>query len=216
MRLGLARPRPAKTSLVLLNGVMIYIWLKGEQLLLPAKEVPLSGKHNLLNVLAALAIGDSAGLPMPPMLQAIRQFKGLLHRAEWVAERDGVTWINDSKGTNVGATCAAISGLGRRVVLIAGGVGKGADFSPLVDVVKQHVPTAILIGAAAQEIGQVLQEVTNIIFASNMRDAITQAQRQSNAGDCVLLSPACASFDMYVNYEARGDDFKKLVLERLA
>jgi len=184
------------------------LWLaKGSEYLMPITELRLDGFHNVPNVLAALAMGDAIGLPQEAMLKALRTFKGLPHRMEWVAERDGVTWYNDSKGTNVGATVAALQGLNGKVVLIAGGLGKGADFSLLKDVVSQKCRTVVLIGRDAVLIEKALDNVTPVVHASDMKDAVQIASRSARYGDFILLSPACASFDMFRNYEDRGETF---------
>jgi UDP-N-acetylmuramoylalanine--D-glutamate ligase len=130
---------------------------------------------------------------------------------EWLASVNGVDWINDSKGTNVGATVAAIQGLNRPVVLIAGGIAKDADFSPLREVAGQHVKAVILIGRDAGKIAAALTGEVPVNMAGNMDDAVRMGAEMAQAGDVVLLSPACASFDMYQNFEHRGDDFRRCV-----
>jgi len=192
------------------------VWLvRGSEPVLPAADVPLPGRHNLANVLAALALADAAGVPRAAQLSAIRTFRGLPHRTELVAERDGVRWINDSKGTNVGATVAALAGMTAPVVLIAGGDGKGADFSGLKPVCARHARAVVLIGRDAPLIEAALGGVVPIVRAGDMRDAVTQARALARPGDLVLLSPACASFDMFRNYEHRGDVFRSTVEEML-
>ncbi len=187
----------------------------GEQNLLPVNELLIKGQHNWANALAALALGHAVGLSFETMLQALRSFKGLSHRCEWVLECDGVNWYNDSKGTNVGATLAAIQGLGNaikgKLILIAGGVGKDADFSPLRNAVTQYVSTVILLGEAAPLLQQALASTTRILNAASMQEAIALAKQAAKKNDCVLLSPACASFDMFRNAEERGDVFKTAV-----
>lgn len=188
-----------------------------DELLMPVKELPVRGRHYQANALAALAIGHSFGLPMKMMLQVLREFKGLKHRCQLVRELNGVYWYNDSKGTNVGATLAAMEGLGGEIngklILIAGGVGKGADFSPLVPATEKYVRTAILIGEAAKILAETFGSASEILFAQDLQEAIQRAGQKAHPGDCVLLSPACASFDMFRNYEHRGDVFMKLVQE---
>jgi len=192
-------------------------WLaKGDESLLPVSELRIKGGHNIANALAALALGDAAGLPQAAMLQALKVFKGLPHRMEWVAEKDGVTWYNDSKGTNVGATVAALQGLEGKVVLIAGGLGKGADFSPLREVVANKGRAVVLIGRDAALIARALDDVVPVFYATDMRDAVRHASLNAKQGDAVLLSPACASFDMFKNYEDRGAVFVKSVKSLLA
>ncbi len=188
-------------------------WLvKGDEFLMPCRDVKLPGKHNLSNALAALALGDAAGLPMSSMLDVLREYAGMEHRTQWVREWNGVNWYNDSKGTNVGATIAALSGLSGNTVLIAGGQGKGADFFPLKQVVGDHARAVILMGEDARKIGDVLDNVVPVFFASSMDQAVSLAAQQAKPGDNVLLSPACASFDMFKNYMQRGQIFMDLVL----
>lgn len=184
-------------------------WLaRGETLLMPVAEVRIPGRHNLANALAALALGEACGLPMAPMLQVLRTFPGLPHRCQWVAEINGVNYYEDSKGTNVGATLAAIEGLpGEKVVLIAGGQGKGQDFSPLRDAVANRARAVVLIGEDAPLLAQTLERTTALSHAASMEEAVVQAAALAQPGDSVLLSPACASFDMFRNYVERGERF---------
>ncbi len=187
-------------------------WLaRGSERLLPVSELRLTGEHNQANALAALAMGEQVGLPMIAMLDGLRHFAGLPHRTQWVASIDGVAWYNDSKGTNVGATIAAIQGFSQPVVLIAGGQGKGADFTSLREVVKKKSRAVVLMGEDAQQIEHVLAEVVPVTCVKDMGDAVNKAHALSMAGDVVLLSPACASFDMYADFEARGDAFVSAV-----
>jgi UDP-N-acetylmuramoylalanine--D-glutamate ligase len=192
------------------------LWLaRGKELLLPASKLKISGLHNLANALAALALGESIALPIESMLSVLQSFPGLPHRAEWVGDYLGVPWINDSKGTNVGATLATLQGLADTItgkwVLIAGGVGKNADFSPLVPVIQQHCKAVILIGETTETLYNLLQGVVNCIRASDMTDAVHKAANCVKAGDGVLLSPVCASYDMFKNFEERGNVFKAAV-----
>ena len=183
----------------------------------PVDAVPLPGLHNVANALAAFALGDAIGLDTGSMAAALKEYAGLPHRCETVATHGGVRWINDSKGTNVGATVAAIEGLGARgpLVLIAGGIGKGADFSPLLAPAKRHVRCAVLIGRDAPRLDAVLGRGTGVRHAPDLAAAVDTAARIARAGDSVLFSPACASFDMFENFEARGDVFRQLVLARV-
>ncbi len=183
-------------------------WLaKGETLLLAVDEMKLPGEHNYANVLAALALGEAAGIPLEGMLAALREFTGLAHRTQWVRERAGVNWYNDSKGTNVGATLAALAGLPGKTVLIAGGQGKGADFSPLRAVAMAKARALVLIGEDRHKIADVVEGYAPYVFAHDMADAVAIAAELAQAGDNVLLSPACASFDMFKSYVHRGDVF---------
>lgn len=187
----------------------------GNHALLNVDQLRIKGRHNWANALAALAIGHAIHLPMQAMLEALQTFPGLTHRCEWITENNGVAWYNDSKGTNVGATKAAIEGIGSaiagKVVLIAGGVGKGADFSPLVQSVKQFVRTAILFGQDADVLNKVFATTTSVIHASSLQQAVLLANKAAKAGDAILFSPACASFDMFRNAEERGEQFKAIV-----
>ncbi|MGH8583879.1 MAG: UDP-N-acetylmuramoyl-L-alanine--D-glutamate ligase [Gammaproteobacteria bacterium] len=185
-------------------------WLaQGDTALLPVSAMRLRGLHNVANALAALALGSAAGLAMPPMLAVLRTFSGLPHRCQWVAERRGVSWYNDSKGTNVGATCAAIRGLGaaQRLVLIAGGDGKGADFAPLAEAAAGLVRAVVVLGRDGPRVAAALAPVTRVLAAADLVEAVRQAAALAQAGDAVLLSPACASLDMFRNYADRGEQF---------
>ena len=187
-------------------------WLmRGEEPLLPVTALRLVGRHNLANVLAALALGEAVGLPMSSMLTALRNYRGLPHRTQWVADINGATWINDSKATNVGATLAALKGLDQPVVLIAGGQSKGADLTPLREVVADKVHAVVLLGEDAELLEVVLNGVTEVYRADDMRKAVRQAAKLARRGDVVLLSPACASFDMFTGYANRGEIFMRQV-----
>ncbi len=188
------------------------LWLmKGAEYLLPVSDLPLRGKHHLLNSMAALALGSALELPMTAMLEALRNFKGLAHRTQWVAEKENVTWVNDSKGTNVGATLAALEGMPGQVVLIAGGVGKGADFLPLREIVSTKVRCVVLIGQDASLIADALAGCAVLEYSDSIEEAVSSAYQFAQAGDTVLFSPACASFDMFSGYEARGECFIQAV-----
>ncbi len=196
-------------------------WLAfGAEQLLRCDELKMAGEHNVANALAALALGQAAGLPMPPMLTVLRSFTGLAHRCQHVADIDGVHFYDDSKGTNVGATVAAVTGLAagrdRRIVLIAGGVGKDAEFEPLAPVLKQYGRAVVLIGDAAPALHAVLAAALPCRHASSMEEAVALAAELAEPDDCVLLSPACASFDMFRDYNERGDVFTAAVLARRA
>lgn len=182
--------------------------------LLLAEELGLMGQHNISNVMAALALGHAAGLPMDVMLETAKRFKGLPHRCEFVRRVSDVDYINDSKGTNVGATAAAIESLvpaGGKIVLIAGGEGKGADFSLLANPVSTHCRAVVLIGADAEIIATALGYRVETVNATDIADAVQTAKKLAQPGDRVLLSPACASFDMFRDYGDRGDRFRQQV-----
>lgn len=184
-------------------------WLaQGRQRLLPCKAIPLAGRHNAANALAALALCRAIDLPMAPLLSALQNFKGLPHRVEKVAEVGGVVFYDDSKGTNVGATVAALNGMREPVVLIAGGEGKGQDFAPLKSACAAHARALVLIGRDAPLIAAaVAGSGVPLLNARDMEEAVRLAFQASHAGDAVLLSPACASFDMFRNYEHRAQVF---------
>jgi UDP-N-acetylmuramoylalanine--D-glutamate ligase len=177
--------------------------------LLPVDEVGVPGRHNVANALAAAAMAEVHGLELEVISVGLREFKGLEHRCQLVSCAGGRRWINDSKATNVGATRAAVQGLAADgpIILIAGGQGKGGDFSPLNDVARDAVRYAVLIGEDAPLIRDALDTSCEMIDAPDMRAAVRIARDLAQAGDTVLLSPACASFDMYDNYQARGRDF---------
>jgi UDP-N-acetylmuramoylalanine--D-glutamate ligase len=185
------------------------VWLmQGSQKIMRADELQVSGLHNVANALASLALCRVLELPLEPLVEALRAFKGLPHRVEKVAEVFGVTYYDDSKGTNVGATEAALKGLGRPAVVILGGDGKGQDFSPLKNAVKEHARAVVLIGRDAPLIEKALRGCDKpILSARDMDEAVRIATDHAQAGDAVLMSPACASFDMYKNYLHRAEAF---------
>jgi len=186
----------------------------GDEMLLSTADIKIRGQHNYANVLAALALGSSIDLPMQAMLDAVKEFSGLEHRTQWLAEINGVNWFNDSKGTNVGATLAAIDGLPGKHVLIAGGQCKGADFLPLRNIAEQRLRAVVLIGEDAEKIAQAIDQLVPVKIAGDMNDAVRLASELAVQGDNVLLSPACASFDMFQGFAHRGEVFMKAV-ERL-
>jgi len=194
----------------------------GTQPLIPLAQLPLAGMHNALNYLAALALGYSAGWSLTAMVQNLRGFTGLAHRCQRITTTDNITWINDSKATNVGATIAAINGLAQSVtnkkankskdkpqlILIAGGDGKGADFSPLKQPLTEHVSHVITFGKDGDAIGELSQHKIKV---TSLKEAVTAAKSIAKVGDVVLLSPACASLDMFKNFAQRGEHFIKAV-----
>ncbi len=189
-------------------------WLaEGDQALIAVEELKIVGKHNTANALAALALGSAMGLSMTGMLAALKQYSGLPHRCRLVAEHKHIRWFNDSKATNVGASIAAIEGLeaSGKIILIAGGEGKEQDFTALTTTLKQHVHAVILIGKDGKLIADVVPEDVDTYYAETMQDAVVKAQSIAKAGNCVLLSPACASFDMFSGYVERGNVFEKAV-----
>lgn len=184
-------------------------WLcDGDDLLLQVDELKIKGKHNTVNVLAALALGKEVGIPLTAMIKAIKEFSGLPHRSQWIAEKNNINWYNDSKATNVGATIAAIKGIeANKIILIAGGQAKNQDFSSLKDIVANKVKHLILLGEDAELLKNELADLTTTTLVSDISQAVIKANEVAESGDVVLLSPACASFDMFSGYEQRGDSF---------
>ena len=178
-------------------------------------ELKVFGQHNISNVLAAVGLALAIGIELDEIRAAIKDFDGLPHRCQWVANVSGVDFYNDSKGTNVGATMAAIEGLGQRIsghiLLIAGGVGKGADFRSLVPIINRWGKEVILIGQDAVEMASNFDKDIQTYFANDMQDAVSTALEHASSGDAVLLSPACASFDMFENFQERGNAFIRSV-----
>jgi UDP-N-acetylmuramoylalanine--D-glutamate ligase len=192
------------------------LWFaQGADAVLPLMEMKIAGMHNAANALAALALCRALDLPVDPLLRALREFRGLPHRVELVAQKDGVRWYDDSKGTNVGSTVAALAGLAGgsgKAVLIAGGDGKGQDFSPLKSAVARSARCLVLIGRDAPRIeAAVAGSGVPILPAASMYDAVMLCARAAKPGDVVLLSPACASFDMFRDFEERGEVFRRAV-----
>lgn len=185
--------------------------------LMPVRELKIRGAHNQSNALAALALGHAVGLPFEPMLQTLREFAGLAHRCQWVGERAGVSFYDDSKATNVGAALAAIEGLGAdidgKLVLLAGGDGKGADFSALREPVAKFCRAVVLLGRDAELVGAALSDETPKVRVQTLDEAVRKAAELAKPGDAVLLSPACASLDMFKNFEERGRLFARAVEE---
>ena len=178
---------------------------------LPIAAMRIAGLHNAANALAALALGESCGLPLAAMLDELREFTGLPHRSQWVGEHRGVRYINDSKGTNVGATIAAVVGMAATLVLIAGGDGKGQDFAPLADALAGRVRLALLIGRDAPQLEKALAGSCEVRRCDSLEQAVLEAARAAQPGEIVLLSPACASLDMFRDYTERGDRFAAAV-----
>jgi UDP-N-acetylmuramoylalanine--D-glutamate ligase len=192
-------------------------WLtRREEPLLALAEMRIQGLHNAANALAAIALGEALELPMPAMLEELRSFEGLAHRSQWIADVDGVSYIDDSKGTNVGATLAAVAGMEGPLVLILGGEGKNQDFAPLAAAFRGKVRHAVLIGRDAPLIQGVLAGVCPVARATTLPGAVAAAAAAARPGDTVLLSPACASFDMFRDYKHRGQVFAEAVRELAA
>ncbi|MEY3445965.1 MAG: hypothetical protein RIR45_720, partial [Pseudomonadota bacterium] len=180
------------------------------QRLMPADALRIRGRHNASNALAALALCAAAGCALAPVLFGLREYRGEPHRVEPIGILNGVEFFDDSKGTNVGATVAALRGLGegRKVIVILGGEGKGQDFSPLAAAVSRYARAVVLLGRDAPLIRDALAQVeVPLVDAASMESAVAQANQRAHAGDAVLMSPACASFDMFDNYEHRAQVF---------
>jgi UDP-N-acetylmuramoylalanine--D-glutamate ligase len=192
-------------------------WLmRRDEPLMPVSAMKIKGLHNAANALASLALGEALSLPMPAMLSELAEFPGLPHRSQWVAHVNGVTYINDSKGTNVGATIAAVTGMTGPLIIIAGGDGKNQDFAPLTDAFRGKVRHTVLIGRDAPAIAGVLQGVSTTETCASLEEAVKAAARAARPGDTVLLSPACASLDMFRDYTHRGAVFTQAVKELAA
>ena len=195
------------------------IWLaRGRERLLKSTDMYMQGTHNIANALACLALGEAIGLALESMLNTLKTFKGLEHRCEFVKELNGVRYYNDSKGTNIGATLAAIEGLGAaiapqqgKVAIILGGQGKGQDFRALRNALSQYTKLAVLIGEDRTVIEKAIAGTTTIMHADSLKEAVELGQQHTQVHDVVLLSPACASFDMFKGYSERGHQFVECV-----
>ena len=202
------------------KGVVEPVMLELNRLM-PVDALRIRGRHNAMNVLAALALCRAIDLPFAPLLYGVREYQGEPHRVEWLQNIAGVDFFDDSKGTNVGATVAALTGLGsafsgseQRIVLIAGGDGKGQDFSPLQAPVARYVRALCLIGRDGPQLRSVLQDSgVPVHDCASLEQAVWQAAQAAQPGDAVLLSPACASFDMFKNYAHRAEVFTSAVRE---
>lgn len=203
--------RPAEGGFGVINENKTSFLALGEERLLPISELTLQGESGVLNSLAALAIGYALKLPMQKMLTKLIDFEGLPHRLALVAEQNGVSWFNDSKGTNIGATISSLRSLNKNIILIAGGVFKGGDLAQLKETVAKHAKHVILLGQDANILQHELEGSAPLDLVNSMSDAVKLAQKIVIEGDQVLLSPACASLDMYKNYIERGCDFENCV-----
>jgi UDP-N-acetylmuramoylalanine--D-glutamate ligase len=210
---GLDTPSEGQWGIIKQNNTT-YI-AKGNRCLLSVDDVRIKGLHNWQNAMAACAIADMAGIASEYQIEALRTFSGLPHRCQWVRSFDAVEWLNDSKGTNVGATLSAIEGIGEsisgKIVLIAGGQGKGADFKALQAPVKAYVRTVVLLGEDKEKLADALQNQALVLRANSLEEAVFLAHKEANPGDTVLLSPACASLDMFKDFNHRGEVFTELV-----
>lgn len=205
--------KPTANSWGILESSGELFIAKGEKLIFPIKQLKLKGQHNWQNVLAACALATQIEIPLPAIQRVLASFSGLAHRCQWVRTLDAVEWINDSKGTNVGATVSALIGVGAaikgKIILIAGGLAKDADFSSLKDPLKKYARAVVLIGQDAPKIERELSKVVPIFPQQSLDAAIAVARTAAQAGDVVLLSPACASFDMFKDFNHRGEVFMK-------
>jgi UDP-N-acetylmuramoylalanine--D-glutamate ligase len=181
--------------------------------LIGIEEIKIKGVHNLENAMAASAMALLAGCPVEAVIDSLKRFEGLEHRLEPIRELGGVTYINDSKGTNVGAVLKSLESFSNPVVLIAGGRDKAGEFSLLKALVKEKVKALILIGEAGEKIKKALGDITQTVMAQSLKDAVEASRDLAENGDIVLLSPACASFDMFTDFEDRGRQFKRIVME---
>ncbi len=190
----------------------------GSRELMRAADLRIKSRHDVQNALAALTIGYAADLEMGSMIEDIKEFEGLAHRCEWLGDFAGVSYINDSKATNVGASISAVEGFskGKNIILILGGEGKGADFELMIPAIKNCVKKVLVFGRDGKAIRAVLRSAVSIELVDNLDDIVDAAILNANGGDTVLFSPACASFDMFENYSTRGDEFKRLLLEKLS
>lgn len=204
--------RRSEVAGLYLRGKTIYQNIGAPRPLIDISEIKIKGVHNLENAMAASAMALLAGLPEDSIREALREFEGLEHRLEFVREIDGVVYINDSKGTNVGAVLKSLEGLDRPTVLIAGGRDKDGDFTTLRQLVKEKVRAVVLIGEAREKLSQALRGAAECVFADTLEDAVRTAKNLAPKGGAVLLSPACASFDMFRDYEERGKRFKEAVM----
>ena len=208
---GLDEPATGQWGLVTRDG---EAWLAcGEIPWMAEARLRMPGRHNTANALAALALGEAVGLPRPAMVEALMNFQGLPHRCQWVARIHGVSWYNDSKGTNLGATLAALAGFSGPLVLIAGGQGKGQDFAPLRDALAGRARAVVLLGEDAPAMAAAIGDAVPVVTADDMPAAVAEAARLARAGDSVLLSPACASLDMFDHFMHRGEVYMAAVRE---
>lgn len=207
---GLDAPEEGHYGLLMEDGA--YFLARGEQLLIATADLAMVGRHNQLNALAALAAGELMGLELAAMLQVLPEFPGLPHRMQLVAHKGGVDYINDSKATNTGAAVASIESIDGDVVLIAGGQSKGGDFDNLSEALGNRLRAAVLIGRDADQIADALAEQGPVYMAADIDEAVRRAAGFAKPGDTVLLAPACASFDQFPNFEARGEAFGEAVL----
>lgn len=210
---GLDKPKDNNWGIVTQDQLDYFV--RGNEVILAVDEMKLKGRHNQLNALAACAMAEAAGISTASMVKVLKEYQGLPHRCQLVRVLDGVQWINDSKGTNVGATLSALDSLGTStkgdIILIAGGQGKGADFSLLNSAINAHVRAAVLMGEDAQKISEAIGDFTEVYRENDLASAVNCARKLARPNDIVLLSPAAASLDMFKDFNDRGEQFVKLV-----
>ncbi len=211
-----SRKRPVEEGCFLSEGKVLFRMAGRTEEICPAGEIAIKGVHNLENAMAAVAAGSLLGLEPIVLRKALQSFPGLEHRLELVLEKDGVRYVNDSKGTNVGAVLKSLESFESPIILIAGGRDKGSDFSPLMEAAKGRVKSFILIGEAREKIRAAVNASASVFEACDMKDAVRRAHSLAEKGDVILLSPACASFDMFANFEERGRVFRNEVLDLFA
>ena len=209
--LAFSRREPPARGAFLGGGDVILAGKEGRRRVCAASDLSVPGVHNLENFLAACAAADFLGAGPEAMARLARRFEGMPHRMEIVAEVGGATWVNDSKGTNVGATAMSIQSIEGGVLLIAGGTDKGSDLLPLLGPVRERVRKMYLIGAAAERFGEFFGEIVPVEMAGTLEEAVRRCAAEARAGDTVLLSPACSSFDQFRDFEHRGDAFREMV-----
>jgi UDP-N-acetylmuramoylalanine--D-glutamate ligase len=219
---GMARGMPARIVSFGFSEVDEGVFVKSEEIVwrdgstqerFPLRHVRIQGVHNVENMMAAIAVAKAIGMPTQIIQQTLERFPGLEHRLEFVREKDGVRYYNDSKGTNVGAVVKSLASFSAPVILLAGGVDKGGDYGVLRDGIRKRVKRLLLFGAAKENIAKALGTLTETVIVDTMEAAVRDAHQHAQPGDVVLLSPACSSFDMFRNYAERGRVFKNLVEE---
>ncbi|MEK6589454.1 MAG: UDP-N-acetylmuramoyl-L-alanine--D-glutamate ligase [Nitrospinota bacterium] len=206
-----SRLRETENGVFVRGGKIIFKMDGREEEVCPLDELKLIGVHNIENILASVAVGMLYNVSVKCMRDAISGFRGLNHRMEFVREIQGVKFINDSKGTNVGATVKSLQSFNGPIILIAGGKDKGSDYHPMKGLIEERVKFLILIGDARKKIASLMNGFKNMIEADSLEKAVKEAFSRSKSGDVVLLSPACSSFDMFRDYEDRGEQFRKIV-----
>jgi UDP-N-acetylmuramoylalanine--D-glutamate ligase len=212
---GLNVPKDGQFGLASINGQEMLMF--GDQQLMPAEQMRLRGRHQIANALAALALGQAAGLDFDAMIETLKTFQGLPHRTQYLGVHRGLHWVNDSKATNLGAALAALEGVGAstsgKIILLAGGQPKEPDYSALQAPLKQYGRAAIVFGQAAEILQTAIAEASPVVRVQTLKEAVDSAIGLAQEGDTILLAPACASFDQFKNYQARGDVFMQWVAD---